>query len=86
MDHDRLIATYIEQDPGHPGIEDARLIGYGTHVWALIGHLYSVGWDMQGTAEDYGIPLDAVYAAVAYYQRHTAIIDARIDANSAPAA
>ncbi len=85
-DNDALIATYIEQDPGHPGLADARLKDYGTHVWALIGYLYAVGWDVERAARDYGLPLEAVRAVLAYHQQHQDLIEARIDANAAPAA
>ncbi|MCX6020453.1 MAG: hypothetical protein NTZ05_01755 [Chloroflexi bacterium] len=86
MEQDALIAAYIEQDPGHPGIGDARLVKYGTHVWAIVGYLYSVEWDSLRAATDYEVPVKAIEAALVYYQRHKDAIEDRIAANSAPAA
>jgi hypothetical protein len=34
-----LIERYIEQNPHWSGLDEARLIGYGVAVWALIGYL-----------------------------------------------
>ncbi|HSH81563.1 MAG TPA: hypothetical protein VLA19_23795 [Herpetosiphonaceae bacterium] len=76
------IAEYIELNPHVPGLAEARLKGYGVAVWALIGHLPAVKGDLAGVARDYGVPLEAVEAAVAYYQRYRVLIDARIAANT----
>ncbi len=75
------IAEYIQLNPHVPGIAEARLKGYGVAVWALIGHLPAVKGDLAALAGDYGVPLEAVEAAVAYYRRYRALIDARIAAN-----
>ncbi len=81
MNEDALIAQYIESNPHRPGREEARLRDYGVAVWALIGYLPAVGHDVNQVAHDYGVPPEAVEAARAYYQRHRALIDARIAAN-----
>ncbi len=85
QDTNRLIAEYIEQGPSRPGKYDARLKTYGVPVWALIGDLRMLGWDIEQTAQAYDIPKEAVEAARAYYEKYTDLIDARIDANNAPA-
>jgi len=80
---DDLITRYIEPDPHRPGPADARLIGYGVAVWALVAYLPAVSSDIEQVAHDYALPREAVEAALAYYQRHKAAIDARIAVNAA---
>ena len=82
MSKDAWIAEYIEPSPHYPGIDEARLKGYGVAVWALIAHLPAVGGDLARVAAAYDVPQKAVEAAYAYYQRHRALIDARIAANT----
>ena len=82
MDTDELITQYIEPNPHYPGIAEARLKRYGVAVWALIGQLPARANDLAQVARDYDVPLEAVEAAYAYYQRHRAVIDARIGANA----
>ena len=82
MDTDELITQYIEPNPHYPGIAEARLKRYGVAVWALIGQLPARANDLAQVARDYDVPLEAVEAAYAYYQRHRAVIDARIAANA----
>jgi predicted RNase H-like HicB family nuclease len=92
-----LIPRYIIPDPSHPGEGNALVQPEGISIWAIIGSMRAErtaenhpGYferfidDMviRQTAADYGIPEDAVRAAVAYYYWHKAPIDARIDANS----
>ena len=76
------IAEYIELNPHVPGIAEARLKGYGVAVWGLIGHLPAVKGDLAALARDYGVPVEAVEAAVGYYQEYRALINARIAANT----
>lgn len=83
---DELIQHYIELNPHRPGADDARLIDSGVAVWAIIGYWLAAGRDRYRVAEDYAIPVAAVDAAIAYYRRHQAIIEARIAANAADAA
>ncbi|MDQ2741136.1 MAG: DUF433 domain-containing protein [Chloroflexota bacterium] len=83
MTDQELIDTYIEPDPNKPGIAEARIVGYGVHVWALIGYLEAVHGDIDRTAEDYELPRETVEAACAYYRRHKEVIDARLAANAA---
>jgi uncharacterized protein (DUF433 family) len=81
-----LIARYIEENPAKPGPADARLIGYGVPVWALIGYLPAVGHRARRVAADYDLPVEAVEAALAFYKRYQAVIEARIAANRVAAA
>ena len=83
MKDDELIAGYIEQNPYYPGLDAARVKGYGVSVWAIIAYLHSVGGDVAQVATDYALPRKAVEATVAYYRRHKHLIDARIAANAA---
>ncbi len=76
-----LIEHYIEQNPHRPGLDEARLVGYGVAVWALIGYLTGAAGDRERVAEDYDIPVEAVEAAIAYYESHRVVIDARRAAN-----
>lgn len=78
---DHLLADYIERPSSHPGIADARIAGSSVPVWAIIGYLRAADWDIQQTADDYGIAIDAVNAAIAFYELHQEAIDARISAN-----
>lgn len=79
---DELIAKYIEPHPAKPGLSNARLTtDRHVPVWALIGHLGVVEGDLDQVAHDYGVPREAVDAALAYYERHTAAIDARLVLN-----
>lgn len=81
-DHE-LVARWIEQNPDRPGLGEARVVGYGVPVWALVGYRLMVDGDADRIADDYDLPREAVVAALAYYRRHRAVIDARIAANAA---
>jgi uncharacterized protein (DUF433 family) len=65
-------------DPG-----EARLRLSGTHVWAVVGYWLAVQRDDARVARDYRVPLAAVRAALAYYEQHKPVIDARLAANAA---
>ncbi len=79
---DVLIERFIEPHPSKPGISNARLTtDRHVPVWALIGHLDVVDGDADQVAHDYGLPREAVDAALAYYERHKASIDARLVLN-----
>ena len=83
MSDEELITRYIELDPHRPELARARLKEYAVPVWALIGYLRTPGADLERVAADYEVPLAAVQAALAYYRRHPAPIDAWIAANNA---
>lgn len=82
---DRLIERHIDPNwDRYPGRRaDARLLDSGVPVWALIGQLEAGGGDLDQVAADYNLPLEAVEAALAYYRRHRALIDARLLLNTA---
>lgn len=77
-----LIARWIEIDPYQPAPMYARIKEYGIHVWALIGHLPSAKGKPEQVAKDYQIPVEAVEAALAYYEQHRGAIDAMLEANA----
>jgi uncharacterized protein (DUF433 family) len=52
-------------------------------VWALVGYWQMVDGDIGQVAADYEIPREAVEAALAYYETHREVIQARLDANAA---
>jgi uncharacterized protein (DUF433 family) len=79
-----LIARYIARDPRHPGLYDSYLSEYGVSVWAIISRFETVNHaDIDEAAADYDLPREAVEAALAFYEQHTAAIDARIEAQNA---
>jgi uncharacterized protein (DUF433 family) len=79
-DADALIETWIDRY-GRKG--DARIKGTGVHVWALIGYLQGAqeNWDIERAARDYQLPVEAVRAAVAYYDRYAMFIEDVLEAN-----
>ncbi len=83
MSIQELIDRYIERDSLRRGVEEARLVGFGVPVWALVGHMRATGGDASRLATDYELPIEAVSAALAYYQLHRNAIDARVAANAA---
>ena len=74
------------RQPYRPGIADAILAEYGVPVWALVGAIRLAGATPDEVTEGYEVPREAVDAALAYYQRHRLVIDARIAANNVGAA
>lgn len=78
-----LIDVWIEPDPRKPWTGDARVRDYFVHVWALVGHQRATDGGAEAIARDYGLPAQAVEAALAYYRRHGEAIDARLDENDA---
>jgi uncharacterized protein (DUF433 family) len=82
-DQDKLINEWIEPDPIRGGAAEFRLKRYGVHMWALAGYLRAVDGDIAEVARAYDLPVEAVQAAAAYYERHKVVIDDRIAANSA---
>ncbi len=65
------IAQYIEEGSG-----GARLRESGVEIWALIAQLPAMDDDLTRLANAYGLPRDAVKAALAYYQCHQELVDA----------
>ena len=83
MSSDDLIEQYIDANTHHRGAEEARLKRYGVSVWALIGYLQAWDFDVGRAARAYGVPLEAVEAALAYYRCNKDVIDARIAQSAA---
>jgi uncharacterized protein (DUF433 family) len=77
---DHSIDRYIVRSP-QTTPDRALLAGSGIEVWAIIGYLR--GFDIDQTATDYDVPREAVEAALAYYERHRKVIDARLELNDA---
>ena len=76
-----LISHWIEGQPER--LEEVRLANYGIEVWAVVGYARSTDGDLAEVARSYELPIDAVRAALAYYQRHPLQIDARLELNAA---
>lgn len=77
-----LIATYIELAPRNHSRAEARLVGSGVPVWAIVGQYQATGRDAANVAESYQVPLAAVQAALAFYRQNMAIIEDRLEANA----
>jgi uncharacterized protein (DUF433 family) len=80
-DPEELIAEHIAPDSRGPA--EARLADHGVRVWAVIGSLRANAGDISAAAADYDLPPEAMAAALAYYDRHRAAIDARLALNAA---
>lgn len=76
-----LIAEYVEQNPHRPGKDEARLKKYGVSVWAIAEKYRVTNGNAAHVAWLYEVPIDAIEAAIAYYEQHKAIIENRIAAN-----
>lgn len=83
-EHEKLIERWIEPSPHRAGADEVRIKGCAVSVWAIIGYV-STGdeEELAAIADGFRIPVDAVRAAVAYYERHRAVIDNRLAANRA---
>lgn len=84
-EEDRLIAKYLEPHTYRPGKAYWRVKNRGCAVWAIIGsYRRAEGPDLiERLAMSWGVPTDAIRAALAYYERHQSIIDTFIEANKA---
>lgn len=86
MERSPLIEREIENDPRRPGPANARLRWSGVPVWAIAGYYLDVAnGDVAAVARAYEVPLDAIHAAVKFYERHRGEIDARREENRAVA-
>lgn len=72
-----------EPDPHQSGFGEYRLKDRGVPIWAIIGSLTETADNIDEVAAAYAIPRDAVLAALAFYERHKAAIDARLAQNAA---
>src|SRR5215218_480479 len=73
-----ILGVRIGLDPHRPGLDRVRLLDHGVPLWALFAHLQGVGSDIEQTAVDYNLPVDAVRATKTYYEAHPEYIDAFI--------
>ncbi len=86
MDEETLIARHIALDSERPGPAAARLVGSGVAVWRIIRDLRAAKGNVLAVAAAYGVPREVVLAVRTYYLQHTAVIDARIQAERVAAA
>jgi uncharacterized protein (DUF433 family) len=75
-------APVLTEDPDAPGAADMKIAG--VHVWALVGYLEGVNWDLERASRDWGLSRETLETAIAYYQQHKAEIDRRLAENNAP--
>ena len=68
QEEDALIKKWIANHAGD-GPEEAYIRDHGARVWALMNHWHLVGSQTQ-TADDYGIPQEAMEAALRHWRRH----------------
>ena len=80
MDEEALIAQHIVLDSQQPQPDAARLAEHGIPVWRIIRDLKAAKGNVLAVAAAYGLPREVVLAVRTYYLQHTAVIDARIQA------
>ena len=78
MSDEELIGRYIEPNPHKPTLSEAWLKDSAIPVWALIGSLPGVDHEPDRLAEEFGVSIEEVRAALAFYDRHRCQIDARL--------
>lgn len=71
-----LIERHVAEDLISP--DRARLTDSGVPIWVLVAYLQAANGDPAATAAEYEISEEEMAAALAYYERHRAIVDARI--------
>src|SRR2546425_908571 len=76
-------SRWIDPDSLNGSVAEARLRESLVPVWALVGHARGLNGDAERVAADYGVPVEAVQAALAYYKSYRAELDDRIRANAA---
>jgi uncharacterized protein (DUF433 family) len=80
-EQETLITQHVEIPPDH-GPGDARLVEYGIDIWVLVVYFqHAAERDAATVAQAYQIPIEAVRAALAYYDQHRDVIDAVIAVN-----
>lgn len=62
---------------------EARLRDSGVSVWAIVESLRLMEGARERVVADFDISLEALDAALAYYERHKDVIDAKITLNAA---
>jgi uncharacterized protein (DUF433 family) len=79
-----LLNRYIRFDPAEPGVDQARVAPADVPVWVVVAQLEGANGDAVQVAEDYELPREAVEAAMIFYRRNRAAIDARRMENRLP--
>jgi uncharacterized protein (DUF433 family) len=75
QDEQRLIGKHIDTSWRQA---DARLKRAGISVWSLIGYLHAFGGDSERVREAFALAPEELAAALAYYRRDEAYIEARL--------
>ncbi len=81
-----LLDGYIHFDPAESGVDQARVAPADVPVWVIVAQLEGADGDVAQVAEDYELPREAVEAALIFYRRNRAAIDARRAENLLPGA
>lgn len=78
LSDDELIERYLEPDPNtdSPAKWRLKVEELAVPVWALIAVMTEDGSNAEQVAHSYGISLEAMAAAQAYYRRNKQFIDA----------
>jgi uncharacterized protein (DUF433 family) len=79
-----LLDSYIHLDPAESGVDQARVAPADVPVWVIVAQVEGAGGDVAQVAEDYELPREAVEAALIFYRRNRAAIDARRTENRLP--
>ena len=74
---DELIAKWIVLGE-YDGPHQAWIKDHGTPVWILAARFPMHSFDGRALAAEYGLPWKAFQAAMAFYDRHRAVIDAKV--------
>ncbi len=82
-EQEALIARWIQPNPHKPGAAAAWVLPHHVSVWAIVMQLQLDGWNVPGVAAWYELPVEAVEAAIEFYQRHKVDVDAKIAHNRA---
>lgn len=62
----------------YDGPHQARIKDHGTPLWILAARLPVHSFDGRALAAEHELPWEAFQAAMAFYDRHKAVIDARV--------
>lgn len=81
-----LLNQYIQFDPDKSGVDQVRVIPADVPVWVIVAQVEGVDGDVSQVADDYELPREAVEAALIFYRRNRAAIDARRAENRLPGA
>lgn len=74
---ERLLHEHIRLDPSASGVDQARVMPADVPVWVIVGQLEGAKGDVARVADDWELSADAVEAALIFYRRNRAAIDAR---------